>query len=340
MSIKDTSINNLSINHSPFEQAQVVMSVNPIRRFYARLVLAVTTWLCLSVSQLALADSWQHERGSISFDSPPQRVVALNWAATEALALLGVTPVGVADLEYYKVWVQDPALPEGVANVGSRSAPSLEAISELAPDLIVTSGQLAPAYEQLAAIAPTYVISVYDEGTQPYQQARTMLTTLAQMLDRESRAEAVLADIDTTLADNRARLEAAGLTDRPVAIVGFMDDRHVRINTPNGLLQAGIEGLGLTNAWQREGNFWGFSLVGLEELAPLQQARLVAISPTPPGLKDQLAGSPFWKHLPMVRQNQVYQIDPVWTFGGVHSVRRLANTLTEQLLSGGSDNVR
>lgn len=300
----------------------------------------LATLLLILLTAPALADTWQHERGTLSLDQPPQRVVALNWAATEALLLLGITPVGVADKEYYKVWVQDPAMPDNVANVGTRNSPSLAAISELQPDLIVTSGQLAPAYEQLERIAPTYVISVYDEGVIPSDQATAMLTTLGDMFDREARAEAVLSSIQEKLAANRLRLEAAGLTNKPVAIINFMDDRHVRVYTPNGLLQAGLEGLGLTNAWTANGNFWGFSLVGLESLAPLGDARLVAISPTPPGLGDQLSRSPFWNHLPMVRNREVYQIDPVWTFGGVHSVGRLADLLTEKLLQGGGDNVR
>lgn len=297
--------------------------------------------ICLSLASFAgYARTWPHERGSVSFDEPPQRVVALNWAATEALLLLGVTPVGMADRDYYRVWVQDPALPDEVAPVGARSAPSLEAISELQPDLIVTSGQLAPAYEQISGIAPTYVISVYDKGVNPPEQARAMLLTLGEMLGREDRARAVLARIDERLARNRDRLEAAGLTGKPIAVMGFMDERHIRINTSNGLLQAALDGLGLQNAWHQPGNFWGFSLVGLESVASLQNARFVVLSPTLPGLRQQLAASPFWVHLPVVADQEVYQVDPVWTFGGVNAIGRFSDLLTEALLAGGSDNVR
>ncbi|SDX21038.1 iron complex transport system substrate-binding protein [Marinobacter mobilis] len=292
------------------------------------------------VSPWARAGSWQHERGTLTLDTIPERVVSLNWAATEALLLLGVTPVGMADRDYYPVWVQEPPLPEGIANVGARSAPSLEAISELQPDLIVTSGQLAPAYEQISAMAPTYVISVYDKDVNPAEQARNMLLTLGEMLGREARAHEVINRINAEIAANRARLKAAGLTDRPLSVVSFMDDRHVRINTSNGLLQAGLEGLGLSNAWPQPGNFWGFSMVGLESLAPLTDARLVVISPTLPGLREQLQQSPFWRHLPAVANNEVFQIDPVWTFGGVNAVRRFSELLTQALLAGGSDNVR
>ncbi|PTB99298.1 ABC transporter substrate-binding protein [Marinobacter sp. Z-F4-2] len=289
---------------------------------------------------LASAASWQHEQGTLTLDKTPERVIALNWAATEALLLLGVTPIGVADRDGYNAWVREPELPEGVANVGTRVAPSLEAIAELKPDLIVTSSEMAPAANLLERIAPTYVVSVYKQGSRPFEKASSMLTTLGEMLNREERAKSVLNDIDQTLQAQRHRLENAGLTDRPVALVNFLDDRHVRVYAPNGLFQRALNALGLENAWPHSGNYWGFSVVGLEALAPYQDSRIVVISPTLPGLSDTLANSPFWTYLPPVQRDQVYQIDPVWPFGGVFPVKRLATLLADGLLAGGSDNVR
>jgi iron complex transport system substrate-binding protein len=289
---------------------------------------------------LASAASWQHEQGTLTLDKTPERVIALNWAATEALLLLGVTPIGVADRDGYNVWVKEPELPEGVANVGTRVAPSLEAIAELNPDLIVTSSEMAPAANLLERIAPTYVVSVYKQGSRPFEKASSMLTTLGEMLNREERAKSVLNDIDQTLQAQRLRLENAGLTDRPVALVNFLDDRLVRVYAPNGLFQSALTALGLENAWPHSGNYWGFSVVGLEALAPYRDSRIVVISPTLPGLSDTLANSPFWTYLPPVQRDQVYQIDPVWPFGGVFPVKRLATLLADGLLAGGSDNVR
>tara|TARA_B100000749_G_scaffold136548_1_gene104939 strand:+ start:453 stop:1388 length:936 start_codon:yes stop_codon:yes gene_type:complete len=292
------------------------------------------------VPVLTSAASWQHEQGTLTLDKTPERVIALNWAATEALLLLGVTPIGVADRDGYNAWVREPELPEGVANVGTRVAPSLEAIAELKPDLIVTSSEMAPAANLLERIAPTYVVSVYKQGSRPFEKASSMLTTLGEMLNREERAKSVLNDIDQTLQAQRHRLENAGLTDRPVALVNFLDDRHVRVYAPNGLFQRALNALGLENAWPHSGNYWGFSVVGLEALSPYQDSRIIIISPTLPGLSDTLANSPFWTYLPPVQRDQVYQIDPVWPFGGVFPVKRLATLLAEGLLAGGSDNVR
>lgn len=289
---------------------------------------------------LAAGESWQHENGTITLNDPPQRVVALNWAATETLLLLGITPVGVADRDGYATWVNKPGLPDGVRNVGTRVAPSMEAIAELEPDLIVTSSEMAPAANLLERIAPTYVISVYTEGSRPFDKAREMLITLGQMFGREDRADAVLDDIGQTLETQRERLETAGLTNRPITLVSFMDDRHVRVYAPNGLYQEALNGLGLDNAWPHAGNFWGFSVVGLEAIAPYPDSRIVVISPTLPGLADDLAESPFWTYLPAVKREQVYQVDTTWPFGGVFPVKRLAELLADSLLEGGSDNVR
>ncbi len=297
----------------------------------------------LFISLLSLpasAGTWQHEYGTITLDEPPKRIITLNWAATEALLLLGVTPVGVADRDGYSVWVKEPELPDAVPNIGTRVAPSLEAIAELKPDLIVTSSEMAPASGLLERIAPTYVVSVYKEGNKPFEKASKMLTTLGEMLGREDRANAILTDIEQTLDTQRQRLEEAGKADRPVALVNFLDDRHVRIYAPNSLYQYTLNALGLENAWPRQGNFWGFSVVGLEAIAPYQDSRIVVISPILPGLSDTLASSPFWTYLPAVRRNEVYQVDTIWPFGGVFPVKRLATMLTDALLEGGSDNVR
>lgn len=300
----------------------------------------ISIFIAVALSLPASAGTWQHEGGTITLDEPPERVVALNWAATEALLLLGVTPVGVADRDGYDVWVNEPKLPEHVPNIGTRVAPSLEAIAELKPDLIVTSAEMAPAAKLLERIAPTYVVSVYKEGSQPFEKASEMLTTLGEMLGQEARAHSILTDIDNTLATQRRRLEKAGMTNRPIALVNFMDARHVRIYAPNGLYQSALDGLGLENAWPRQGNFWGFSVVGLESIAPYEDSRIVVIAPTAPGLSDTLADSPFWTYLPAVNRNQIYEIGAIWPFGGVFPVKRLATMLTDSLLDGGSDNVR
>ncbi|HCT5143128.1 TPA: Fe(3+)-hydroxamate ABC transporter substrate-binding protein FhuD, partial [Klebsiella pneumoniae] len=68
---------------------------------------------------------WQM-RGAQAADVDPQRVVALEWLPAELLLALGVTPYGVADIPNYRLWVNEPALPDSVIDVGLRTEPNLE----------------------------------------------------------------------------------------------------------------------------------------------------------------------------------------------------------------------
>ena len=130
------------------------------------------------------------------------------------------------------------------------------------------------------------------------------------------------------------------LRQKDRSLVNFLDDRHVRIYAPNGLFQTALKSLGLTNAWQQPGNYWGFSAIGLESVADARNSRIVVIDPLVPGLADSLANSPFWTYLPPVRDEEIYRIPAAWPFGGVYPVKRLAVALTNALVEGGSDNVR
>jgi iron complex transport system substrate-binding protein len=67
---------------------------------------------------------WQM-RGAQAADVDPQRIVALEWLPVELLLALGVTPYGVADIPNYNLWVNEPALPDSVIDVGLRTEPTL-----------------------------------------------------------------------------------------------------------------------------------------------------------------------------------------------------------------------
>ncbi|MGK2439529.1 iron-hydroxamate transporter substrate-binding subunit, partial [Klebsiella pneumoniae] len=96
---------------------------------------------------------WQM-RGAQAADVDPQRVVALEWLPAELLLALGVTPYGVADIPNYRLWVNEPALPDSVIDVGLRTEPNLELLTQMKPSFIVWSAGYGPSPEKLARIAP------------------------------------------------------------------------------------------------------------------------------------------------------------------------------------------
>lgn len=52
--------------------------------------------------------------------------MALEWLPAERLLVLGVMPLGVAEIPNYRLWVAEPQLPESVIDVGFRTEPNME----------------------------------------------------------------------------------------------------------------------------------------------------------------------------------------------------------------------
>lgn len=74
----------------------------------------------------------------------PRRIVALEWLPVELLLALGITPYGVADVPNYKLWVSEPPLPDSVIDVGLRTEPNLELLTEMKPSFMVWSAGYGP----------------------------------------------------------------------------------------------------------------------------------------------------------------------------------------------------
>lgn len=274
------------------------------------------------------------DAGSAPSGEPPQRIVALNWWLTEHLLALGVTPVGVADTDGYREWVVEPPLPASVKSVGRRHAPNLEAIRALEPDLILATSHLEAAVPALETIAPTLVQTTYEAGSNPWQKARENLLALGRLLGREDRARSVIAQIDQELDDTRQRLSDAGLAAQPAFIVRFLDDRRIRVHGDNSMLNQAMERVGLINVWDRATNLWGFTPGTVADLGGHPEAWLIYIQPWPEADRERLQASPLWPYLPMARSGRLTGVGPVWTFGGVLSVPRMASMLAQQLLGG------
>ena len=69
----------------------------------------------------------------------PHRIVALEWLPVGLMMALGVTPYGVADIPNYNLWVNEPKLPDSVIDVGLRTEPNLELLTQMKYEHIMPS---------------------------------------------------------------------------------------------------------------------------------------------------------------------------------------------------------
>lgn len=263
-------------------------------------------------------------------EAPHPRVVVLDWGLASTILSLGVTPLGIAEIDLYRRWANDFPIPAGVADVGLRTEPNLEVLAALQPDLILTTPFSESVRPFLERIAPTRSFATYTPARQPLNHSIQIIRDIARDVRAERQAEAVLARAEETFLAAKRSLERR--TIPPLLLAGFMDARHVRIYGPDSLFGNVLARLGLSNAWDRPTNDWGFALVGIHELAAYPQAQLLAVAPLPPDAPLSAAGSGLWRSLPFVREGRVGTLPAYWAFGDVSTAERFAAGLTRMLL--------
>ncbi|MEM6612990.1 MAG: iron-siderophore ABC transporter substrate-binding protein [Cyanobacteria bacterium P01_C01_bin.72] len=149
----------------------------------------------------------QHKLGEICMPINPQRIVALDPRhLADPLLALGIEPVGTAIYVYqgeeglagltaYDI--------EGIEINGDAYQPSLEKIVILKPDLIFALDFAhEQIYQQLSAIAPTILM----DWKKNYS-FKTTLQYLAQIVDRETKADKVISQYQQRIETLQAQLD-------------------------------------------------------------------------------------------------------------------------------------
>ncbi|WEO77842.1 ABC transporter substrate-binding protein [Cryobacterium sp. SO2] len=167
-----------------------------------------------------------HFEGETTVPAAPQRIVVISTGQADALLTLGVVPIGstagegaAAVPDYlFDAFPDDAAALAAVTEVGNRTAPDLETIATLDPDLILMNiaGKDADLlYSGLSAIAPTVAM----QGTGLYWKQDFLL--LADAVGRVDQATAWLADFQADAAEF-----GAGVTGDPtVSLLRSAGDR-------------------------------------------------------------------------------------------------------------------
>jgi iron complex transport system substrate-binding protein len=172
-----------------------------------------------------------HAMGETSIPAQPKRVVALDQSFVDAVLTLETPVVG-----YTTYRAISEGLPEYLGplattyaadaiSVGELTEPSLEQITALKPDLIVSAKVRHEAlYSQLSQIAPT----VFSETTGAIWKDNLRL--MGQALGKESLAEARISEYeDRAAAIGTAITEANGGTLPTISVIRFTEEATVRL---------------------------------------------------------------------------------------------------------------
>ena len=254
----------------------------------------------------------------------PHRIVALEWLPVELMLALGIAPYGVADIPNYNMWVNEPKIPASTIDIGLRTEPNLELLTQMKPSFLVWSAGYGPSPETLARIAPGRGFTVSD-GKKPLTMARHSINEMAQLLDREAAAKQHLDHFDGFIDSLKPRFAARG--NRPVLMVTLLDARHVLVFGKNCLFQEVLDRFAITNAWEGEMTFWGSTTVGIDRLAQFRDVDVLCFDHGNDREMQTLMATPLWQAMPFVREQRFQRVPAVWFYGATLSAMHFARVL-------------
>lgn len=263
--------------------------------------------MLISYSFSALAVTVTDAKGQFTINTEPKKVVVLELSFVDALSQVGVSPVGVADdKDKNRVLPQVRSKVQPWKSVGMRSQPSLEAISQLKPDLIIADLDRNNAiYTELKKIAPTLMLDArYNTYQNELSNAQTIATVLgkgSQMKVRIQKHNALMAQTAKALAVPKGTKAVYG-NSRETSFNMYSD----KVFT-GGVLQA--LGFTLPAVNTKE----GIAEVGLEQVAAQKPEWLFIAHYRNESLAKKWMGQALWKAIPAVKNNRVVSVSPdVW----------------------------
>ena len=289
--------------------------------------------LASALSFNAMADyQVEDSEGVKTIKAQPVRVAALNWDIAEQVIELGVTPVAVPDIAGYSDWVVQPAIPEGVTDIGTRTEPNFSALKKLNPDVILIASPQKDLQERFSEIAPVLYYQTYSEQHSNAAAAIENFKKIAQLLGKEEQANNKLAAMDARIAVLKAELAKAYPDDKPkVTSFRFASTTSVYIYGNNSIPQYALEQLGFENAMDLPASQWGISQKRMTELKKVKNGIALYFEPIP--YEDKLNQSPIWKSMPFVRSGQFSPVEASWSYGGAMSILYNAEAMAQSLLA-------
>lgn len=286
--------------------------------------------LCFALPSWA-ERSVQDEHGTFTINDTPKRIVVLEFSFVDALAAVGVSPIGIADdnnpddllpsvRKRLKPWI----------SLGMRSQPSLEQIAALKPDLIIADSERhASAYHSLSQIAPTLLLKsrgeTYQENIDSAEKIGIVVNKHKAMQQRVKEHEAIMA----TYRKAFAKMATVGTVQFAIA-----SSRGVWLHGPTSYAGGVLKNLGITSPIPEESRS-PYLAASLELLLKANPNWLLVGAYGRHTVLDDWRSNPLYGLLSAVKQDHVVAVSPaVWSLNrGMLAAEGIAKNLQEILQS-------
>ena len=275
--------------------------------------------------------------GPLVVPADPQRVVVLDAARVAGTLLdLGVPVVGLTEVRPDTLTAEESA---ALPDVGLVTSPNYEAITELAPDLIIASSGDASIIDLLSEIAPTFPTELTSDW-------RDDVRRIADIVNRTAESEALLDDFDARVAAVSALVEAEAAGSEAV-LVRVRQDRvraHTNLHFAGNLLAE--VGLATPAGFIRE-RTGDLQVDGRNRVVDLSPERLGDLADADlifmtvrgtrgddagaEAARDELLANQIFRQLPAVEQGRLVQVGAHWVFGGLREAELVLDDIEAAL---------
>ncbi|MHC5230672.1 ABC transporter substrate-binding protein [Brucella sp. LJL56] len=261
------------------------------------------------------------------------RIVAIDWAAAEAMLSFGIVPVGLSDTGFYRQRMASPVLPDGVADVGPFWDINLEALAALKPDFVIATDYNLVMTPRIADVARIELVpSITTPNVERYQLAVDILNRVADLCGLPRALAASVAEA----AEQRFAAARSAIDGHQYPVGIMLPDIGGREMTMYGkgtLPDAVLRKLGLDNVWTGPVNGTGMARAGLDQLMANHDAAFLVVEIPSQKLQTErsLQQNTMWKLLGPVRNGRVAWLNQFHPFGGVPSAAHLADLVASAL---------
>ncbi|MCL9773900.1 Fe(3+) dicitrate ABC transporter substrate-binding protein [Vibrio methylphosphonaticus] len=289
-----------------------------LRRLFIVLFLFTTPLLSASEQTRTIQD----EHGELTLSGTPQRIVVLEYSFIDALASVGVSPIGVADdKNIERILPEVRALISPWTSVGMRPQPSLEAISELKPDLIIADAERhATVYKDLSTIAPTLLLKSRGET---YQENLASALKIGTAVNKQSQMAQRILQHKTSMASYKQ-----GLASAETIQFAVVTDKGMWLHGPNSYAGGVITALGLQGPTLPDHDK-AYIEVSFEQLLKVNPDWLLVGPYKPHTVYDDWQKQPLSKLLKVSQKQQAVRVSPqLWSLNrGMLAAEGIAKNL-------------
>jgi len=242
---------------------------------------------------------------------PAKRIVTLTGADSEILLALGVTPAGTA--EHFGVKQDTTGRYAAIPKVGSASAPNLEQVIALKPDVVI--GSAMPFQSSLAPSLDSAGIPSLFWQSERYDVILEHIRVLGEMSGRTGEADKVITGIEERVAALQKKYQSRPRL-KVLMISGVIGNYYAATSeTLVGNIVGRLPIDNVADRWQvsahRSGMVTGYVPLDLEYIAQADVDEILVISMGSDGKEDSetfvrhFGNQPAWRNLRAVKEGRI-----------------------------------